>query len=197
MKKKKTILLFVALSTCLIACSYDYSPKPRAYFRIALPEHQYQKFDTEFPYKFEHPVYSKVAVYIADSAWINVDFPQFNAKIHITYHKVEGGIDRYIEQTRNLAYKHSIKADAINEREYYSPERRVFGILYDIKGNAASQVNFFLTDSTTNFFRGALYFNNKPNKDSIAPVVEFLKEDIFKLMETFHWTEIPELKKKI
>lgn len=185
----KPIFYFFLLivGTSIISCSYDYSPKPRAYFRIEMPEREYQYFNKDYPYKFEHPVYSNVDVYIADSAWINVDFPQFNAKIHLTYHQIDDNVTPYIEQTRSLAYKHTVKADAINEREYYDKKRRVFGILYDIKGNAASQINFFLTDSTENFFRGALYFNNKPNKDSIAPVVEFLKEDIYRLMETFEW----------
>ena len=92
-----------------------------------------------------------------------------------------------MEDSRKLAYKHSIKADAIGERFFQNDEHHVYGILYEIKGNAASPLQFAITDSTRHFLRGALYFNSIPNKDSLAPVIDFIKEDMMQLMETVSW----------
>jgi gliding motility-associated lipoprotein GldD len=92
-----------------------------------------------------------------------------------------------LEDSRELAYKHTIKAESINEKIFLKPGRNVYGMLYEIEGNTASSVQFYLTDSTKHFLRGALYFNIQPNKDSLAPVINFVKEDIKILMETFKW----------
>ncbi len=188
--KLKLLKSSIGLVFCLFAyCGNTYSPKPRGYFRIDFPEKEYVEYKSNYPYYFSYPKYGKVNVYMDDSCWVNINFPRFRATIHITYHKMKADLNEYVEQSRNLVYKHTIKADAISEIEYYNKENRTFGVLYDIKGNAASSVNFFLTDSTKHFFRGALYFNVTPNKDSLAPVIDFLKEDITKLIETFHWNE--------
>jgi gliding motility-associated lipoprotein GldD len=91
------------------------------------------------------------------------------------------------EDARKYVYKHSVKADGISERVFEHPEKKVYGVFYDITGNAASSVQFTLTDSTQHFVRGALYFNNVPNKDSIAPMVDYIREDMVRLMESFEW----------
>jgi gliding motility-associated lipoprotein GldD len=100
---------------------------------------------------------------------------------------VNGDIAQILEDSRKLAYKHSIKADAIHEQMFIKPDKKVYGILYEIDGNAASSVQFFLTDSIKHYVRGALYFNIEPNKDSLAPVIKFIKEDITVMMESFEW----------
>ena len=92
-----------------------------------------------------------------------------------------------LEDTRKIVYKHSVRADGIAEKVFNHPEKNVHGILYDLKGNTASSLQFVLTDSTHHFFRGALYFNNVPNKDSIAPMAEYIREDVINLMESFEW----------
>ncbi|MBI5219475.1 MAG: gliding motility lipoprotein GldD [Bacteroidia bacterium] len=174
----------------LSGCSHEYTPKPMGYLRIDLPEKTYRVYDSEAPYKFEYPGYAKV---IADKSfntepyWINLDFPKFKGRIHISYKDVNNNIAKFLDDTRTLVYKHTIKADAINEKLYTNSEKKVYGILYDIKGNTASSVQFYLTDSTTHFLRGALYFNVEPNKDSLAPVVNFIHKDIEHLIETFEW----------
>ena len=172
------------------ACHRSYAPKPRGYMRIDFPEKEYTLFDSTCPYLFEYPVYAKI---IADTdgltepCWINLVFPSFDGTLHISYKWVDGNLNQYIEDSRNLAYKHTIKADAIRETVYTNPGSRVHGIFYDIKGNAASSLQFFLTDSTTHFLRGSLYFNVQPDKDSLAPVISFFKEDIIHLIESFKW----------
>ena len=183
------VFAIVGLIT-LSGCKRNYTPKPRGYFRIDLPEKNYTHFDTTFPYTFDYPVYTKVTedkTKAAEKYWINIEYPGLNGKIHISYKDINNNIEQILEDTRKLAYKHTIKADAINERMFIKPEKNVFGILYEIEGNAASSVQFFLTDSTDHYLRGALYFNVAPNKDSLAPILNFVKEDIIRMIESLEW----------
>lgn len=171
-------------------CKSEFTPKPLGYMKITFPEKKYTVFDTTYPYSFEYPVYGVIQPdksSIAEPYWINIAFPQFDGKIHISYKKVEGNLDAYLEDSRTLAYKHTIKADAIVETVFSDSVKRVYGLVYEIKGNAASSAQFHLTDSNKHFLRGSLYFNVQPNVDSLGPVIEFFKEDIKHLMETFEW----------
>lgn len=188
--KKLTILLITLL---LLSCSNNYAPKPRGYFRISLPEKSYLQTDTTLPYSFEFPQYARLRPDnqgVREPYWINVDFPRFNAKIHISYKPVKNNLYQLLEDNRELAFKHTVKADAIKEQLFEAPEKKVYGILYEIEGNTASPAQFFLTDSTNHFLRGSLYFNTIPNKDSIAPVLDFVKQDIIHLMETLTWKSL-------
>ena len=173
----------------LCGCS-EYIPKPRGYFRIDLPEKTYETFnDPAYPYAFE---YANIAGVVPkggtrDSFWIDIVYPQFNARIYGSYKKVENNFQEIAEDSRSFVYKHTVKADAITEQPYMNEEQKVYGILYELKGNTASAIQFILTDSAHHFFRGALYFNVSPNKDSIAPVATFIREDIIRLIETLEW----------
>lgn len=172
------------------ACRRNYTPKPRGYFRIDFPEHTYREYRSDCPFSFEFPVYTTLQPdqsRMARPCWFNIVYPEFNGKIHLSYQTVEKNLEELTEDARTLAYKHSIKADAIGEQLFTHPDKKVYGILYDIKGNAASSVQFFLTDSSRHFIRGALYFNTSPNADSLAPVIRFCREDIIHLIETFSW----------
>jgi len=189
----RSILLFFSI-IIWASCSHVGTPKPRGYYRISFPEHEYDTLDNVYPYNFEKSVYAKIEEDLSTNAepyWINVTYPKYNGKIHISYKQIHDNLHQVLEDSRKLAYKHSIKADAIAEKLFLSPEKEVYGILFEIKGDAASSVQFFLTDSIKNFVRGSLYFNSIPNKDSLAPVVKFVKEDIIHLMETFEWKSIP------
>ena len=175
-------------------CGGGTTPKPRGYFRIDFPEKEYQLFDsTHYPYRFLYPTYG-VAVEddsrIAEDFWINVDFPSYKARIHISYKDARGRLDSLTEDSRRLAFKHAHTAEAISERFYTNSETNVHGILYNIKGNTASSWQFFVSDSVDHFLRGALYFSVTPNKDSLAPANKFFGEDLVKLMETVEWKEI-------
>ncbi|MBN2274170.1 MAG: gliding motility lipoprotein GldD [Bacteroidales bacterium] len=184
-----TILTVLVLFPA-VSCKKTYTPKPRAYFRIDLPEKAYRQYSTECPFTFEYPVYGEIVEYTgkdAEPCWNNIEFSQFKGKIHLTYKPVNENLADYIEDIRMLAYKHIIKADDIIDKPFYYPDRHVYGILYDIRGNTASSVSFFATDSLHNFLSGSLYFGVPPNIDSIAPVLEFLKEDILHLIETLKW----------
>jgi gliding motility-associated lipoprotein GldD len=186
------VLLALVGAAFVVSCQQKATPKPRGYFRIDFPERAYQLFDTAYPYKFEYPVYAQVKPQLnrgSEPYWIDVAMPQYKAKIHISYKAINGNLDLIEEDSRQLAYKHTIKADAINERVFYNPEKSVHGILYEIKGDAASSLQFYLTDSVDHFIRGSLYFSVVPNKDSLAPVVDFIKADMIHLMESFEWTK--------
>jgi len=122
--------------------------------------------------------------------WLNVDFPDFSAHIHLTYKTVENNLRELIDDAYTFAYKHSAKAESINQVRFSNDNSDVYGIIYEIKGNTASSIQFFCTDSVSNFLRGALYFDSEPNKDSLAPVVSFLSDDINELMESLKWNKI-------
>lgn len=185
--------LMVALLSCVLGACQDYVPKPKGYYRIDLPESKnYIRFQKEgYPYSFE---YSDQAVVMPlkkkgerDSFWVDVVYPKLNAKIYCSYKLIRNNFQEIAEDSRTFVYKHTIKADGITEQPYEDAERHVYGIMYDLKGNTASNCQFILTDSTHYFFRGALYFNSSPNKDSIAPVAEYIREDVVRLIESFEW----------
>ncbi|MEN9443179.1 MAG: hypothetical protein RIS47_69 [Bacteroidota bacterium] len=200
MKNKTFFLLVLApifVLSVVVACSdNNFTPRPRGYFRIDLPEKSYQRFDSAFPYSFDYPKYSEIQCSTTEEGkayWVNIYFPKFNASIHFTYKFIDADIDKILEETYTLAYKHSVKADAIGESVYADTDKKVYGLLYDIQGNAASPKQFFLTDSTKHYLRGALYFSVHPNKDSLAPVVKFLNADIVRLIESLEWKKLPPL----
>ncbi len=186
------ILLLLLATWIMVSCRDNYTPKARGYHRITFPEKEYQTYKSNCPFNFEYPVYGTITV---DSSrhsqpcWLNIVFPDYDGKIHLSYKKLDDDLSNYIEDSRTLAYKHTIKAEAINEKNYQDNNRNVYGILYEIKGNVASSAQFFVTDSNKHFIRGALYFETHPNKDSLAPVINFFKKDIIHLIETLNWND--------
>lgn len=185
-------LCFILLSFFSLSCASDYSPKPRAYFRIDFPEKKYLTYQGECPYSFDFPIYAKVEPDSSTGAkpcWQNIHFSQFNGRIHLSYHSIssKAEFNQLTEDARTFAFKHTPKATAIDEGLISYPEQQVYGIYYSISGNTASSVQFFLTDSTKNYLRGALYFNETPRIDSIQPVLDFIKEDIDVMIKSFKW----------
>ena len=164
-------------------------PKPFEYFRIDLPTKEYFTYkDTNCGYAFKLPKYSEVKEHDPiNKCWKDINFQYFKATIHLTYFFLEKNLNDLIEESRRFAYKHTIKADAIKEVLYIDTVKKVYGILYDISGNVATPIQFYVTDSVKHFLRGALYFNTRPNKDSLEPVIDFLKLDVKMLIETIRW----------
>ena len=194
----KQILLFFIIILFALGCKEKYTPKPRAFFRIEFPKKKYHLIhENNFPYSFEIPDYSQITQdkHNPDQPfWINVSVPRNHAEIHISYFNLENNkpqnkllLSKLMEDTRRLAYKHSIKANAIQEQIFMNPAENVFGTIYRIEGNAASPLQFFLTDSTTHFLRGAFYIREVPNIDSLQPVIDFFEPDIIRLIETTTW----------
>jgi len=186
----KTILPALIILFLVISCKQTFTPKPRGYHRTDFPAKEYQKFDSTCPFTFEYPKYGKIQRDMdpnAEPCWINIAFPEFKAKIHLSYKTIAGSAVQFMEDSRTLAYKHAIKADAIDELLVDEPQRKVYGIIYDIRGNAASSIQFYLTDSVRHFLRGSLYFEAHPNKDSLAPAIDFFRKDMEKLINTDRW----------
>ena len=176
------------------SCNSDYTPRLRGYFRIDFPAHAYQTFNRpEFPYSFEYPLYGSVirdTSYFGDKPenpfWINVDFPRFHARIYISYKQVEGNFDKLREDAYKMTYKHTYKASSIEDSLMATP-LGVHGIFFNVGGDAATAKQFFVSDSTRHFRRGALYFDTTPNADSLGIVNAFLQEDMNHLINTLRW----------
>ena len=210
---KKNIFFIVAFFF-LIACNSNYTSKKTGYFNIVLPTKQYTLFnEAGFPYSFEYPTYAKI---VKDSTyfdanpendfWRNIDFGNLNAKIFLSY-KIIGGKALYKIKKTDGSYKDSIGVNAydkmINDAfnltnknddvatskkdSLFKTANNVGGLLFKLGGNAATQRQFFMTDTTKNFIRGALYFYSSPNADSVKPVVDFIQQDIDHLISTFKW----------
>ncbi len=197
-----------------MACNSNYSSKKTGYFKIDFPEHKYQLYNNpDFPYQFEYPVYATI---VKDSTffdrspenpyWVNVDFPQFDARIFLSY-KIVGGkavvkvvqengsekdsvtyndFDKLRNDAFTLTNKNNVVASSIKDSLFIT-SNNVHGIFFSVAGNAATASQFFVTDTTRNFLRGALYFNATPNADSLAPVQQYLKEDMLHLINSFKW----------
>lgn len=163
-------------------------PKPKGYFRIDLPEKSYTQYDDDCPFSFEYPEYSMIIKGNKQHpCWLSIYFPLNDATIYLTYKEINDNLVKLSEDTRDMVYEHTIKASAINEKSFVNDTISVYGILYKLKGNVASHTQFYLTDSTNHFIRGSLYFNNPPNRDSIAPVLKYINKDIQHLIETTKW----------
>ncbi|MFD1630096.1 gliding motility lipoprotein GldD [Pseudopedobacter beijingensis] len=189
----RAFLYILCFCLGLVSCTNEgYAPKPRGYFRIEFPEKEYQRFNNQTPYSFDYPLYAKMypdSSRDAKKNWYNLTFPAFNARLHISYYDVisRKELEQLTEDSRKLAFKHTVKATGIDEALIRNDEKKIYGVYYTIDGNTASLLQFYLTDSTKHYLRGALYFNEKPKFDSIQPVAEFIKKDIDKLIASFEW----------
>ena len=195
MMKNKLSLLLAVLSLAFVAASCDdgdsYLPKPRGYFRIDLPEKSYVKVDTLERYSFECPQYALITPdsYSPDEKnWVNIEMPQFKGSIHLTHKPVNGNLGDYLEDVHTMVTKHLQKANGVRDSLIVNDEHKVYGLFIEMDGKGvATPMQFYLTDSTRNFVRGALYFNFKPDNDSMQPVINFIREDIDHMIETFEW----------
>ncbi len=189
--------IFIAFTfVALLSCNSDYIIKPRGYFKIALPKKNYQKFEQPgYPYSFEYPLYGNITQDTSffearpeNPYWINIDFPQLNGRIHISYKDVrKSNFDSLVNDAYTLAYKqHTNVATGIKPEPFTTPTG-VEGVYFNLKGNTATANQFFISDTTNHFLRGALYFDATPNEDSLRPVNEFLKADLQHLINTIQW----------
>lgn len=190
----KALLLLTLVAALAAACNSGYTPKPRGYAKIEMPAKAYQKFDEPgYPYSFEYPRYAHV---VKDTSffdekpedwWINLDIPSLNGRIYFSYKDLQKHkLSKMVNDAFNLTSKHTYKASSIDDSVIHTPGG-VHGIFFTVGGNAASAYQFFLTDSSRSFFRGALYFNASPNEDSLKPLNDFLKQDLLHLINTFAW----------
>jgi gliding motility-associated lipoprotein GldD len=190
-------LLPLICSLLATGCGETAQPRPHAYPKVVYPVRQYQPFDTTFcQFTFDQPTYMVVeqdTQYFSekspDPCWFNLQIPVFNATIHFTYIPVKNAEDvfRVFDQTYRLAAEHNKKADANLDYVFNNPESRVYGRLYEIDGHVASPFQFAVTDSVHHALRGALYFNTRPEPDSLKPMIDFVRRDMLHIMNTIQW----------
>ncbi|UKN03816.1 gliding motility lipoprotein GldD [Paracrocinitomix mangrovi] len=188
MKKRISVWLLI-LPIVMLACGSDdpeYYPKPRGFMRLEFPERVYHTYEGDCGYSFDIPEYFKVENK-EGSCNKDIVINRFNASIYLTYIPVDTNLLMNIEYSQKLVYDHSIKADEIMEARVINDENKAYGMKYNIVGNAASPYQFYVTDSSTHFLRGALYFNAAPNYDSLKPSLEYVLEDVDKMIETVKW----------
>lgn len=189
------LFIFIIFLLTIYSCNSDYTVKPRGYFSIDFPEHEYQTFDQPgYPYSFEYPVYARV---VKDTSffdeepenpwWVNIDFPEMNGKIYVSYKTIgKNSFEKLVDDAFKLTYKHTSRASNIKDSLMYTPEG-ITGLYFWVEGNAATGKQFFLTDTSKHFLRGALYFDATPNSDSLKPVNDFLEVDMKHLINSFKW----------
>jgi gliding motility-associated lipoprotein GldD len=194
-KKMRFILPAMLLWTMfLTACksSPDYYPKPKGFPRIDLPEHSYKALGSGFPYNFEyskHAVVEKDKTADAEPYWILVNYPSLDAKIQFTYKPLNGNLDKldkHIADAYKLASKHQIKASSQTE-QVLSLRNGKMAVLIQLEGEVPSHMQFYVTDTSKHYLRGAVYLKYATLNDSLMPIVDYLKKDCLHLLETLTW----------
>jgi gliding motility-associated lipoprotein GldD len=212
MKKFFSGSVLFTLVAFIFACNSDYTPKPRSYFKIALPQRAYKEFNEPgYPYAFEYPVYASISKEADSSSnnpyWINVNFDQFQGRIYLSYKSINGStvykiktangykdsvvnnsFESLREEAYKMTYKHTIKASGIIDSAF-ATDNGSTGVYFYVAGEAATSKQFYVADTARHFLRGALYFDASPNADSISVVSDFLEEDIKHLLRTLRWKE--------
>jgi len=190
MKKLFLLISFLFLFFSCIEEDEVFTPKPKAFMRIDFPEKKYVKYDSTCPFSFDIPKYAAITFdqnANHEPCWFNVSYLPFHAQLHVSYKSLNNNLRNMVEDSRELAIKHQIKASGLDQIEIKRDSAKVYGLIYDISGNTASSMQFFLTDSSNHFLRASLYFNVAPNIDSLQIVVDYLKKDIHQMIKSFEW----------
>jgi len=180
-------ILFILVVFTFVACAKTSTPKPYGYYRITVPDTAYVPFEAPCPYTFALSKNAVVQPRDDEPYWINIFYPALDATIHCSYKPVRHNLRELTDDALEFVYRNASHANSIPEREYSHPEANVYGVLFDLEGNTASSCQFFITDSTRHFFRASVYCNCPPNADSLAPVYNYLRTDIIRMVETFEW----------
>jgi len=174
----------------LPGCNNEYAPKPMGYIRMDRTDYSYGTLYTN-NFSFQYSGLAHIDTIPSpdkNNLWFNIVYPQYTARLHCSYFPIsKHTLRQAIEDSYQLAYSHAIKADGINQALFSNEIRKVSGIIYDIDGNVATPIQFFLTDSVSNFFRASFYYDTKVKSDSVLPVTQFVREDIVRLIESFEW----------
>lgn len=184
---KKIIAFSIIISATFLnfSCKNEVLPKPSSYLRLDYPEAKYMSFENECPYTFE--MNSDAIIKKEKDCDFAITYPKMKATIYLTYKPVTKNIDDLLRDAQKLTYEHVIKADDILEQPYLNPDKKVYGMFYQVEGNAATNAQFYATDSTKHFITASVYFYAKPNYDSIMPAASYIKNDMQRLMETLKW----------
>ena len=178
-------ICLILLSFLMLSCTEDSLPKPKGYLRLEYPKNTYKNLNLERPFQFD--VSNQTVIKDLPNSWLKIEYPLLKASIDITYRPIKKNLKELLIESEKLVFKHTTKAEQIVSTNFVNDQNRVFGSVYEITGNAASQIQFHVTDSTQHFIKGALYFYVKPNYDSLLPAISYIRKDIAKIMETLEW----------
>ncbi len=181
---KKGILFLLPI--VFFSCEKETIPKPYGELRLEYPTPKYQKFSSQCGYDFEYSDYAKVEN-AKKPCWFYVSYPKMKAKVFITYFPVKGDFPLHVKEAEKLVYQHTIKASSIDTKSFSYPEKKVYGNFYELKGQSASNIQFYATDSTKHFVTASLYFDTRPKPDSLAPAIDYIKKDMKHMLDTFEW----------
>ncbi|NBW27967.1 MAG: gliding motility lipoprotein GldD [Flavobacteriaceae bacterium] len=186
MFKYNLVLIFIfTLAISVISCKNETIPKPASYLRLDYPIAEYKNYENDCHYTFD--INSNAIITEKGDCNFEITYPKMKATIYLSYKPVNNNIKLLLQDAQKLTYEHVIKAEDIIEQPYINPQKRVFGMFYQVDGNAATNTQFYVTDSTKNFVTGSVYFYAKPNFDSIMPAASYLKNDVQNLMESLKW----------
>lgn len=181
---------FILVTLLFTSCEENVQPKPKAYLALEYPTAKYTNLKTNCPYTFEINNLTKIRTSKSGNpCWLDVLYPEMNGTIFITYRPVKDNLRSLLIDAQKLPLEHTSKADEIEGDTYTNKKHKTYGTFYQVKGNAASQAQFYLTDSTNHFLTGSIYFNVRPNFDSIVPAANYLEQDIKHLMESVRWKD--------
>lgn len=179
-------LITVLFSIFLISCGQEETlPKPKGYLSLNYPEKSYKALKIERPYSFK--VATNARVVSQPKQWLKIYYPKLKASVNITYRPVKNNLRELLMEAEKLVFEHTIKAENISSKNFEDKKNKVYGSMYNITGNTASQVQFHVTDSAKHFLKGSLFFYSKPNYDSVFPAVAYIKKDMIQMMESLKW----------
>lgn len=188
-KKRVSVRLNIVLGVLSLvlfsACKDEVLPKPSGYLRLDYPVAEYVHFENQCPFAFE--MNSKAIIKGEKDCGFTITYPKMKATIYLTYKPVNNNVNKLLRDAQKLTFEHVIKADDILEQPYLNEQTKVYGMFYQVNGNAATNSQFYVTDSTKHFLTGSVYFYAKPNYDSIMPAASYIKNDMQRLMETLEW----------
>lgn len=178
-----SVVLYVLFFT---SCKEDTLPKPKAMLRLEYPKTEYGKLNTK---NFEFQMNNLAKVKIQNQNALTLSYAGMKGAIFINYKKVDGNLNNLLSDAQRLSYEHAAKADGIKQQEFLNDKDKVYGMFYEVSGDAASQAQFYATDSTKHFVMGSLYFYARPNYDSIYPAAAYLQQDMGRILETLKWRD--------
>lgn len=184
----KRIIIVSYLSvivSSLVSCKEEVVPKPSGYLRLDYPVAKYVQFENDCKYTFD--INSNAVIKEKGDCNFEITYPKMKATVYLSYKPVNNNITMLLRDAQKLTYEHVIKADDILEQPYINSNKKVYGMFYQVDGNAATNTQFYVTDSVKHFVAGSVYFYAKPNFDSIMPAASYLKNDMQNLMESLKW----------
>ncbi len=181
----KTLFVLFVFSVLFTSCKDDVLPKPSSQLRLEYPLAEYAKFENHCPFTFD--MNADAVIKEDGNCGFSITYPKMKATLYLTYKPVSGNLNTLLRDAQKLTYEHVIKADDILEQPFINQEKKVYGMFYQVGGNAATNSQFYVTDSVKHFITGSVYFYAKPNFDSIMPAASYIKNDMQTLMESLEW----------